>query len=142
MTGSAAPISGGSPAPANPRLLLAEANFPLCVFLCELLAKDYQVEVSTNGEQAWECTQREPPDLVLAGERLPVVDGVELTRRLRRDVRMVRMPILLLTTNNDPLSLRRITEAGADEFLFQPFRPLELLSRLRVLLARRRPGRN
>ena len=142
MTGSAAPISGGPSALPNPRLLLVEANFSLCLFLCELLAGEYQVEVSTNGEQAWKSAWREPPDLVLANERLPVLSGIDLTRRLRGDVRMVRVPVLILSTNNDPVLLRSILEAGADEFLFQPFRPLELLARLRALLTREQPGRN
>ncbi len=142
MRGFTGPILGGHPAHPKRRLLLAEDNYALCVFLCELLEDEYDVEVATHGGQAWAAVQRELPDIVLADLVMPELDGIELTARLRADARTAALPILLLTACNDPETLRRILEGGADGFLLKPFRPLELLDRLRRHLAREHPGRN
>ena len=142
MNGPAAPISGGPLTRSKPRLLLVEDHFSLCVFLCELLEEDYDAEVATNGEQAWAATQREAFALVLASVSIPVLDGIELTRRLRAEARTAMLPIILLTASNDEQMLRRIRDVGADDFFLKPFRPRELLACVRSHLARERPGRN
>ena len=125
-------------APANPsaplpRLLLVEDEPSLCLLLDELLRPEYQVEVATDGQRAWESVQRQPPDLVLADVRLrhADLDGVGLTRRLRAQERTADLLIMLLTSCNKPETLKRGFEAGADDLLLKPFHPPELLTRLR-----------
>ena len=129
-------MPGRPPARSKPRLLLVEDHFSLCAFLYELLEEDYDVEVTTHGEQAWAATQREAFALVLASVSLPVLDGVDLTRRLRAEASTAMLPIILLTASNDERTLRRIKEGGADDFLLKPFRPRDLLECLRSHLGR------
>ena len=129
-------MPGRPPARSKPRLLLVEDHFSLCAFLCELLEEDYDVEVATHGEQAWAATQREAFDLVLASVSLPVLDGIDLTRRLRAEARTAKLPIILLTASSDERTLRRIKKGGADDFLLEPFRPSDLLECLRSHLER------
>ena len=142
MTDPAAFPPSGTTLLPKPRLLVAEAQFPLGVFLNELLGADYDVETTTNGAQAWAAAQREPPDLVLADVRLPVLDGLQLARMMRLDARLTRTPIILLAANSDLETKRLILEAGADDFLLKPFRPLALLKCLRSQLARTRADSN
>lgn len=105
----------------------------LCLLLCELLRPEYEVEIVPDGEQAWESVRRPPPDLVLADVRLKHtdLDGGGLIQRLRSQERTAGLLIVLLTGCNKPETLARGFEAGADDFLLKPFRPPELLTRLR-----------
>lgn len=134
MNSSTAQSPGGSSVPRKPRLLLAEDEPSLSDFLREVLHADYEVEVATEGEQAWALAQRCPPDILLTDVRMPGLNGIELTRRLRADARTARVPILLLTASNERDTQVQGLVAGADDLLLKPFRPQELLDGLRALL--------
>ncbi len=131
MNGINAQISGSLPSLERPTLLLVEDEFSHGIFLCELLAPEYEVEVATNGEQAWAAVQRLLPDLILSDVTMPLLDGLGLTRRLRADARTACVPVMLMTANNQREQLLQALEAGIDDFLLKPFHPLELLARLR-----------
>ncbi len=132
-------VTGPDPSPADdagprprPRLLLAEDEASLRHLLVELLRPDYELLVAPDGERAWEMARREPPpDLVLADVEMPGMDGIELTRRLRALTGTATVPILLFSANNRLPALLAGLEVGADDFLLKPFRPQELLARLR-----------
>ena len=115
----------------RPRLLLLEDEPSTRVFLCEVLHADYEVEVSTDGEQAWQSAQQEPPDLVLVDVFTPGLDGVGSTRRLRAEPSTAKIPIILLTAGNEKALMHEGLDAGADDFLLKPFSPQGLMARLR-----------
>ena len=73
---------------------------------------------------------------------LPVLDGIELTRRLRASARTAMLPIILLTARNDQHTLHQITASGADGFFLKPFHVKDLLECLRRCVTRPQPGRN
>ena len=112
-------------------MLVAEDEPSLWMFLYEILAPDYEVEVATDSEHAWEAAQRHTPDLVLADALMPEVDGVNLIRRLRMDARTRTVPIILLSTSREKDRLFHSLHAGANCFLFKPFKARELLRLLR-----------
>ncbi len=100
--------------------------------LVEILHPDYDLLLAPDGERAWEIVvQEQPPDLVLSDVEMPGLDGIELTRRLRALTCTATVPILLLTANNRLSTLLEGLEVGADDLLLKPFRPQELLARLR-----------
>ena len=103
--------------------------------LAELLRADYELLVAPDGERAWELALQEPaPDLVLSDVETPGMTGIELTRRLRAQICTAVVPILLLSANNRLPTLLEGLEAGADDYLLKPFRPPELLARLKSRL--------
>lgn len=117
---------------AKPRLLLAEDEPTLRQLLVELLHDEYELAVAPDGERAWEMAVQEPaPDLVLSDVEMPGLGGIELTRRLRAQARTALVPILLFSANNRLPTLLEGLEVGADDFMLKPFRPPELLARLR-----------
>lgn len=116
----------------KPRLLLAEDDPSSLELLREILQFDYALEVATDGAQAWEAAQREPPDLVLSDVLMPSLDGIELTRRLRDHARTATAVIILLTASSENEMLLAGLAAGADDYLTKPFGPPQLLARLRV----------
>ena len=131
MNGSVAPSSGDRPSTGKLRLLLAEDERSHRDFLHEVLAEEYEVELATNGEEAWTAVQQRVPDLILADVQMPALDGLGLLRRLRGDGRSASVPVVLMTANNRKEVLLEALAAGLDDFLLKPFLPLELLARLR-----------
>ena len=132
MNDSAPSPHDGSEPRCKPRLLLVEDEPSLRQLLAELLRADYEVLAAPDGERAWELALGGPTlDLVLSDVEMPGLSGIELTRRLRAQASTAAVPIVLVSANNRLATLLAGLEVGADDFLLKPFRPPELLARLR-----------
>jgi len=79
------------------------------------------------------------PDLVILDWMLPDQPGVEISRRLRADVRTRHLPVIMLTARSAESDKLGGFEAGADDYVTKPFSPRELVARVRALLRRRAP---
>lgn len=94
----------------------------------------YQVELFSDGLEAWEKLQRTLPDIAILDILMPRMDGLELCRRLR--ALSERLPILFLTSRDEELDRVLGLELGADDYLCKPFSMRELAARVKVLLRR------
>jgi diguanylate cyclase (GGDEF)-like protein len=96
----------------------------------------FEVLVAHDGEQALAIMQERKPDLAVVDVRMPRVDGLELTRRLRADPMTSALPIIMLTAKG--LSVDKVVglTAGADDYLVKPFDTSELVARVRSTLRR------
>jgi two-component system alkaline phosphatase synthesis response regulator PhoP len=107
------------------------------------LARDYlehagfAVVTAADGRAALDLIGTAPPDLVVLDLGLPEIDGLEVTRRLRRDG---EIPIVMLTARDDELDKLLGLELGADDYLTKPFSPRELVARVRAVLRRTESG--
>jgi DNA-binding response OmpR family regulator len=103
------------------------------------LARDYlehagfSVLVAGDGEAALTTVRQRHPDLVVLDLGLPGLDGLDVTRELRRDS---TIPIVMLTARDDELDKLLGLELGADDYLTKPFSPRELVARVRAVLRR------
>jgi DNA-binding response OmpR family regulator len=121
--------------PASARILIVEDDVSLGKFLSRALKqKLFSVEVSLDGEVAWEQLQNSNYDLVILDLNLPRIDGMELLRRVR--LTKPALPLLVLTARNRTEDLVLALDRGADDCLIKPFSFLELLARIRCLLRR------
>ncbi len=124
--------------PAGRRILIVEDDVSLGKFLSRALTlKLFAVEVSLDGEAAWETLQNCTYDLVILDLNLPRLDGMELLKRVRKEQPALR--VLVLTARNRTEDLVSALEQGADDCLIKPFSFLELLARVRGLLRRGAP---
>src|SRR6478609_2956364 len=103
------------------------------------LARDYLehagfgVRIATTGEAALQAVRRDRPDLVVLDLGLPGIDGLDVTRTIRRDS---SLPVIMLTARDDELDKLLGLELGADDYLTKPFSPRELVARVRAVLRR------
>jgi sigma-B regulation protein RsbU (phosphoserine phosphatase) len=98
------------------------------------LAVACRVEVFSNGEVLLEALQQQGlPDAVVLDWHLPGLSGIEVCRYLRGNPSTATLPILLLTGNTRPEDVEEGLLAGANDYVFKPFRPAELLARVHAL---------
>jgi two-component system, OmpR family, alkaline phosphatase synthesis response regulator PhoP len=107
-----------------------------------LVREGIETQVFGDGEAALEhLRSAEPYDLVILDVMLPGMDGVSLCRELRggeAGPALVDVPIIMLTARDDETSVVVGLEVGADDYITKPFRPRELVSRVRAHLRRQR----
>jgi len=107
------------------------------------LARDYLehagflVQTAGDGQAALEVVERHKPDLIVLDLGLPGLDGLDVTRRIRRDS---NLPVIMLTARDDELDKLVGLELGADDYLTKPFSPRELVARVRAVLRRTDQG--
>jgi DNA-binding response OmpR family regulator len=94
---------------------------------------NYQVLTASDGVAGLEMHARERPDLVILDLMLPVMDGMEVCRRIRA---WANTPILMLTARQGEEDRIAGLELGADDYLVKPFSPREVVSRVKAILRR------
>jgi DNA-binding response OmpR family regulator len=99
----------------------------------------YTVVQASDGEEALECFDGQPVDLVVLDIMLPKLDGLEVCKRLRAQS---SVPIIMLTARDDELDKVLGLELGADDYITKPFSIREFRSRVRALLRRARAPRH
>lgn len=104
------------------------------LMLCRLLeAEGYRVECAENGSAGIEMARILEPDLILLDVVMPVIDGYEVCEILRRDPDLAEVPVIMLTSLDDPDSRLKGLDVGADDFLSKPVQPDELKARARTV---------
>jgi len=99
--------------------------------------EDIQVTAVSDGEQAIQCLETAPPDIVLADIGMPGRNGYEVARFIKQSPRLAHIPVVLLTGAFEPVDQARASEAGCDGVLAKPFEPQLVIGRVKELLARR-----
>lgn len=117
------------------KILIVEDSNALAIYVEQLLGKRYSTKIARDGIEALEVLESWEADLILSDVMMPRMDGFELCRVVRSKPEMSNTPIVLLTALTHREALLSGWEAGADEYLFKPFHPTELLTRVRTLLA-------
>ena len=127
---------------ARARVLLADDNADMRDYIRRLLETQYEVEAVGDGEAAFAAAQARRPDLVLSDVMMPRVDGFGLLQKLRADVDLAEVPVVLLSARAGVEAQVEGLEAGADDYLTKPFSTRELLARIgsNLTLARLRQG--
>lgn len=120
----------------NSKILLVDDDPTLLRFLQEyLVGEGFQVTAVGSGQEALRVAYREHPDLVVLDVMMPVMDGWEVTARLRE---MAEVPIILVTAKSAEADKLRGFQLGVDDYLTKPFSFAELIARIQAVLARTR----
>ena len=93
----------------------------------------HSVIVAEDGLAAVEAIRRRSPDLVLLDMMMPELDGLDVCRVVRAES---DVPIIMITARNDEDDMLRGLDLGADDYITKPYRPRELVARVRAMLRR------
>ena len=123
----------------RPLILNVEDNPAFRYFVTENLSSRYDIVEAENGKEALELIADNSFDLILSDVVMPEMDGRELCRAVRRDIRYANTPIILLTTYQDEYADLENLQAGADDTIKKPFNIESLIIRMERLLKRKAP---
>ncbi len=91
-------------------------------------AKGYHLVLATNGQEAVALCQAQHPNLILMDIQMPVMDGMEAIRQIRRDPALANIPIIALTALAMAGDREKYLAAGANEYLSKPFKLKQLVT--------------
>lgn len=122
---------------ARERILLIEDEPDIAEVLQYNLEKEgYHVDVARRGDTGLEVVRKDNPDLILLDLMLPGIDGLEITRLLKRDPATAHLPIVMLTARGEEMDRIVGLELGADDYISKPFSPREVVLRVKAVLRR------
>ena len=122
---------------ANERILVVDDEEDVLELIRYNLDKNgYKVVTATSGEEAITEARGKTPDLIILDLMLPGIDGLEVCRKLKSDVKTERIPVIMLTAKGEETDIVTGLELGADDYVTKPFSPKVLIARLRRILHR------
>jgi len=120
----------------KPTAVVVDDDQVIVMLLQHLLSRrGFGVQIATDGRQAVDFleTLPEPPTLVLLDVMLPYFDGFEIIKMIREHPTWNSVPIIMLTSKSQEQNIVRALDRGANDYIVKPFRPEELLARIRRL---------
>jgi len=119
------------------KIIIVEDDPDICEILeYNLEQEGFDIEIYHEGQQALDAILREPPDLVLLDLMLPGMNGLEMARIIRKDEHTFNLPIIMITARSEEMDILHGLEQGADDYITKPFRPREVIARVKALLRR------
>jgi len=119
------------------RILIADDDPDIRdVLKLTLSEENYEVIEAQDGEEALRIITTKPLDLVLLDYQMPKMDGREVCAKIKKDLLLRHVPIIMVTGRGDIRDKVGGIDAGADDYVVKPFEPQELMARIRMILRR------
>src|SRR6201996_4307570 len=116
------------------RILVVDDDSSLAEMLTIVLqGEGFDTTVVSDGAQALPAVREHAPDLVLLDLMLPGMNGIDVCRAIRAES---GVPVVMLTAKTDTVDVVLGLESGADDYIVKPFKPKELVARIRARLRR------
>jgi len=122
----------------RPVVLIIEDNQDLRSYICEILNDSYNVLEAIDGKEGVAMAIDHTPDIVLSDLMMPKMDGLEVCKSLKGDMRTSHIPVILLTAKSSKEDKIEGLKSLADDYLTKPFDTEELLIRLKNLIELRK----
>ena len=122
---------------AKERILVVDDEEDILELVRFNLAREgYDLACTTSGEETLDIARKEHPDLLILDLMLPGIDGLEVAKILKNDVKTKDIPIIMLTAKGEEADIVTGLELGADDYITKPFSPRVLVARVRAVLRR------
>lgn len=118
-------------------VLIVEDNQDVRHYIKSHVSKYYHTLEACNGKEAFDLIVEHLPDLVVSDVMMPEMDGIELCRLVKDDLRTGHIPVILLTARVTVIQIQEGFEQGADEYITKPFNAGLLLTRIQNLITSR-----
>lgn len=119
-------------------ILVVEDNADMRGYIRSILLEQYHILEAANGEEALHILNSNPVDFIVSDLMMPVMDGIELSRRVKETFAISHIPFLMLTAKTSPESRLESYRIGVDEYLLKPFDETLLLTRIQNILDNRK----
>jgi signal transduction histidine kinase/ligand-binding sensor domain-containing protein/DNA-binding response OmpR family regulator len=119
-------------------IVIVEDNEDLRFYLKDNLKGQYHVEEATNGKEGWEKIKLLNPDLVVSDIMMPLMDGVELARKVKTETLTAHIPIILLSAMGSEEKQLEGLSVGVNDYITKPFTFEILASKIRNLIAQQK----
>jgi ligand-binding sensor domain-containing protein/signal transduction histidine kinase/DNA-binding NarL/FixJ family response regulator len=119
------------------RILIVDDDLEINNYIQAELAPIYKIKQMDNGKDALELILKEKPDLIISDVLMPKMDGITLCRKIKSNVNINHIPVLLLTAKSGNEDLAEGLDTGADAYLVKPFNPEILKKTIANLLSNR-----
>jgi DNA-binding response OmpR family regulator len=96
----------------------------------------HEVIAGSNGEEGYNLTKKEHPDLSMFDVRMPKMTGYDACKKIKADPEIAHIPVIFLSAKGQENEIEQGMEAGADEYLLKPFAPDQLAERIKTILAK------
>ena len=130
--------SGGLGWVVRPLVLVVDDNAEVRQYVAQLLGGEYDVRQAADGKEGLDTALKTVPDLIVCDVMMPVMDGLEMCRRVKAETATSHVPVILLTSNAQENQRAEGYDCGADAYITKPFSSKVLLSRVRNLLENRK----
>jgi signal transduction histidine kinase/DNA-binding response OmpR family regulator/ligand-binding sensor domain-containing protein len=121
---------------SRPQVLVVEDNADLRAFIIDSLGAEFKFHEAENGKQGLTLATEHIPDMIISDVMMPEMDGMEMTAKLKGDIKTSHIPLILLTAKSGEDSKLEGLSKGADDYLTKPFNKQELLLKVRNGTAR------
>ena len=118
-------------------IMVVDDNPEILDFLSKILSEEYFVISALSGEEAVQILEKNNIDLIISDVMMEDMNGFELCRKIKSNINISHIPVILLTAKTDTESKIQGLEAGADAYIDKPFSPFHLKAQLRNLFRKR-----
>ena len=122
----------------NFKIVIVEDDDDISDYLRKELSDDYKITLCTNGKEGYDTIIEMSPDLIVSDVMMPIMDGITLTKKIRQNVDINHIPIILLTAKSAIEDKVEGMEVGADAYFAKPFNIDILKSTVANLILNRR----
>jgi YesN/AraC family two-component response regulator len=123
-------------------ILIVEDNKELRNYIKSCLGSFYKVLEAANGKEGIEIAINKMPDMIISDIMMPIMDGLQLCKKLKEDINTSHIPIILLTARVTMLQMKEALELGADDYITKPFSSNILLLKIKNILLSRENLKN
>ncbi len=134
------PVTGESTGGSSSRstLLVVEDNADLRTFLVGILSNEYNVLQAENGKMGLEIAQKEMPDFIITDVMMPVMDGLTMVKKIKKDNNICHIPIIVLSAKASMEDRIEGLKSGIDDYITKPFSATYLKLRVSNIISHRR----
>ncbi|WP_299129112.1 hybrid sensor histidine kinase/response regulator transcription factor [uncultured Winogradskyella sp.] len=119
------------------KLLIVEDNVDLQDYLISILEQDYDLVIANDGQEGWFKAIEHRPDIIITDVIMPVMDGLDFSKKVKSDPNLSQIPIVMLTAKDLTKDRIKGLESGAEAYLVKPFDTKELKVILEQLLLKK-----
>lgn len=124
------------------RILVVEDDEEIRHYIGKELSQRYKVDECSNGKEALDIIFKKAPSLIISDVMMPEIDGLALTRRIKKNINLQHIPVILLTAKSQDKDNIEGLESGADAYITKPFNIDVLISTVNNLLLSHKRLRN